>query len=128
MRLCDGGIVNNVPSQVAWDSVQQGTLGTRNAYIVAADVFAPVSSSRNLLWVPIQQIARANVLANRPYSDFHKTFPNPPSPLQVIVNQYSRLKTIVQSARDEFARDMPYMKRALEPLPPYGIWLNASES
>ena len=91
---------------------------------MASDVFAPISSSRNLIWIPVQQVARGNVLANRPYADYHKTFQNPPNPLQIIINKYSRLKTIVQSARDELDEDKPLIKRALEPLPPYGIWLD----
>lgn len=123
LRMCDGGVVNNVPSQVVWDSVQQGAIGTRNAFIMSCDVFAPISSGRNLLWIPIQQIARQNVLANKPYSDYHKTFNDPPSPLQVIVNQYSRLKTIILAARKELSADEPYLRRALRPLPSYGIWL-----
>ncbi|MFW6053203.1 MAG: patatin-like phospholipase family protein, partial [Persicimonas sp.] len=73
LRLCDGGVINNVPSQVAWESVQAGKIGTRNVHIAAFDAFAPVTRGRNLIWIPIQQIARPAVLANRPYSDFHKT-------------------------------------------------------
>lgn len=122
LRMCDGGVVNNVPAQVAWDSVQQGAIGTRNAYIFSADVFAPISSGRNLIFVPVQQITRPGVVANKPYSDYHKTFRSPPSPLQVIVNQYSKLKHIVKSSRDELSEDEPYIRRALEPLPPYGVW------
>lgn len=122
MRLCDGGVVNNVPSQVVWESVQQGNIGTRNVMIMGCDVFAPISSGRNLVWIPVQQIARQSVLANKPYADYHKTFHDPPSPLQVIVNQYSRIKAIVTSARRELEEDEPYLKRALKPLPPYGIW------
>ncbi len=122
LRLCDGGVVNNVPSQVAWDTIQHGDLGSRNVYILGSDVFAPISSGRNLIWTPIQRIARPNVLANKPYADYHKTFQAPPSPLQVIVNQYSRLKSIIQSSRDELADDAPYIERGLAPLPPYGIW------
>ena len=122
LRLCDGGVVNNVPSNVAWDSVQDGTIGSRNAYIFAGDVFAPVSSGRNLVWVPVQQVARPNVLVSKPYADYHKTFRAPPSPLQVIVNKYSRIKRLVTDARAELAQDVPYIKRALEPLPPYGLW------
>lgn len=122
LRLCDGGVVNNVPSQVAWDSVQQGLLGTRNVFVLASDVFAPISSGRNLVWLPVQQIARSNVMANKPYADYHKTFQKPPSPLQVIINKYSRLKSIVQAARDELEPDRKYIARSLEPLPPYGIW------
>jgi predicted acylesterase/phospholipase RssA len=121
-RMCDGGVVNNVASQVAWDSVQHGELGSRNAYIFASDVFAPISSGRNLIWVPIQQYARQNVLANKPYADFHKTFRDPPSPIQLVVDNYSKIKGIVVASRAELADDLPYIRRALTPLPPYGTW------
>lgn len=122
LRLCDGGVINNVPSKVAWDSVQGGHIDSRNSYIVASDPFAPVTRGRNLIWIPIQQIARPAVVANRPYSDFHKTFRSPPNPLQVIVNSYSKLKTIIQAAKDEWADDVEQLALALEPLPPYGTW------
>ncbi|MFW5966859.1 MAG: patatin-like phospholipase family protein [Persicimonas sp.] len=122
LRLCDGGVINNVPSQVAWESVQSGTIGTRNVHIAAFDAFAPVARGRNLLWIPIQQIARPAVVANRPYSDHHKTFRDPPNPLQVLVNSYSKVKSIVQTARAELEDDAAYLERALEPLPPYGTW------
>jgi predicted acylesterase/phospholipase RssA len=122
LRLCDGGVVNNVPSRVAWESVQEGTCGTRNTCIVAMDAFAPVSRPGNLIWIPIQQIARPPVLANKPYSDYHKTFHAPPSPLQIIVNSYSKLKQIITDARAELDEDVPYLERSLEELPPYGSW------
>lgn len=122
LRLCDGGVINNVPSQVAWESVQAGSIGSRNALITAFDPFAPIARGRNLLWIPIQQIARLGVISNQPYADFHTTFRTPPNPLQVLVNSYSRLKTIISSARHELEADSRYMARALEELPPYGSW------
>ena len=122
LRLCDGGVVNNVPSNVAWESVQEGKIGTRNTFIAAFDVFAPVARSRNVIWLPIQQMVRPTVVSNRPYSDFHKTFKSPPSPLQVLVNSYSQIKSMVQAARSELEDDIPFLERALEELPPYGIW------
>lgn len=122
IRLCDGGVVNNVPSRVAWESVQSGSIGSRNTFIAAFDVFAPVARSRNVIWLPIQQIVRPTVLSNRPYSDFHKTFRSPPSPLQVVVNSYSEVKSIVRTARDELEEDVAFLRRALEELPPYGTW------
>lgn len=122
LRLCDGGVINNVPSQVAWESVQSGSIGTRNALITAFDPFAPVARGRNLLWIPIQQIARLGVLTNQPYADFHITFRNAPNPLQILVNSYSKLKSIISSARAELDQDARYMARALQPLPPYGSW------
>jgi len=122
LRLCDGGVVNNVPSQVAWDSVQSGTLGSRNSYILAIDAFAPVTRGANMIWIPIQQIARPTVLANRPYSDYHKTFKHTPSPLQIVLTSYSKLKVVLDNAREQLQADEPYIRRALEPLPPYGTW------
>lgn len=122
LRLCDGGVVNNVPSQVAWESVQAGTIGSRNTFIMSFDVFAPVTTGRNMIFIPVQQIARPAVLANRPYSDYHKTFRRSPNPLQIIVNSYSKLKRIIEDAREQLNDDVRYMKKAIEPLPPYGIW------
>ena len=123
LRLCDGGVVNNVPSKVAWESVQRGSIGTRNAHIMSFDAFAPLSKGRNLIWIPIQQIARPAVVANRPYSSYHKTFKNPPSPLQIFVNSYSKLKAIIEESRREVEEDAEYLKAALKKLPPYGVWL-----
>lgn len=122
LRLCDGGVVNNVPSQVAWDSIQAGTIGYRNTFTLALDVFAPVTRGGNMLWIPVQQIARPAVVANRPYSDYHKTFRNTPSPLQIIVNNYSKLKIIIEQAREQLRADEPYLRKAFETLPPYGTW------
>ena len=122
LRLCDGGVVNNVPSQVAWESVQSGSVGSRNVHIMSFDVFAPVTTGRNMVFIPVQQIARPAVVANRPYSDYHKTYKRSPSPLQIMVNSYTKLKRIVEQAREQLAEDVPYLKKAMETLPPYGIW------
>ncbi|TXD38202.1 hypothetical protein FRC98_04700 [Lujinxingia vulgaris] len=122
LRLCDGGVVNNVPSKVAWESVQRGSVGSRNAQILSFDAFAPLSTGRNLIWIPIQQIARPAVVANMPYASFHKTFRTPPSPLQIIVNSYSKLKRIIEGAREELEADVPYIRESMRELPPYGTW------
>lgn len=122
LRLCDGGVVNNVASDTAWESVYEGKIGTRNAFIAAFDVFAPIPRSRNVIWMPIQRIVRPTVLAKRPYSDFHKTFRQPPSPLNVLVNSYSEIRDIVGQAREELESDREFLKRVMETLPEYGIW------
>jgi len=122
IRLCDGGVVNNVPSRLAWESTREGTIGSRNTFIAAFDVFAPVPRRRNVVWLPIQQMVRPTVLANRPYADYHKTFREPPSPLQVVVDHYPAVKSIVQEARAELEEDVPLLQRAVETLPPYGTW------
>jgi predicted acylesterase/phospholipase RssA len=125
LRLCDGGVVNNVPSDTAWESVYEGKIGTRNTFIAAFDVFAPVPRTQNVIWIPVQRLVRPTVLAKRPYSDFHKTYREPPSPLQVIVNSYSAIRDIVDSSREELTEERHLLEKAVEPLPPYGVWRDA---
>lgn len=121
-RLCDGGVINNVPSRVAWESVQSGSIGRRNSFILALDVFAPVTRGANMIWIPIQQIARPAVQTNKPYADYHKTFRETPSPLQIMITSYSKLKMVVEAARDQLQYDQAYIAKATETLPPYGTW------
>ena len=120
-RMTDGGVVNNVPARVAWESVMQGNLGTRNVYIFASDVFAPTNSPRNLPFTPIQQIARQNVMPNRAFSDYTKTFQAPPSPLNLSPSQ-PQLERIVDKARAELDTCAEHVARATSPLPIYGSW------
>lgn len=116
LRLCDGGIVNNVPSRVAWESVQLGTIGTRNSHIMSFDVFAPIPSSRNMLWIPAQQYARSSVVANIVYSDQHIVYKNTPSPLYLFVNSYTKLKSIVESAHEQLAENVKYLEASVAPI------------
>ncbi len=120
-RMTDGGVVNNVPSRVAWESVMRGNIGTRNAYIFASDVFAPTPSPLNLPYTPVQQIARQNVRANRPFSDYTKTFRSPPSPINLSPS-YSQLRRIIERARKELVSSVSHIRKATAPLPPYGSW------
>lgn len=83
VRLLDGGLVNNVPSRVAWTHVQRGDLKTRNAFVLAMDCFAP-QLARNVLMHPIQRLVRPQVAANAPYAGFTKTFMHVLSPLDVV--------------------------------------------
>jgi len=119
-RLTDGGLVNNVPSRVAWDAVQSGMLGTRNVLIYGVDVFAPVAN-RNALFLPMQQIARANVIANRPYADLTRTLRKVPSPMN-LAPSLKQLQRVVQETRVHLAEDRLYLRRALQPQRPYMAW------
>jgi predicted acylesterase/phospholipase RssA len=122
-RLTDGGIVNNVPSRVAWESVMMGSLGTRNAFVFAADPFAPTGA--NLIFAPVQQVARPAVVANRPFSDFHKTFKSAPGPANLSPG-FSKLKRIQNTATRELEPHEPYLKKVMTPLPSYGFWGESS--
>lgn len=117
-RMTDGGVVNNVPSRVAWESAMRGSLGTRNVFVLAIDVFAPTNSPLNLPYTPIQQVARQNVLANRPFSDYTKTLRSPPSPLNLSPTS-AQLKRILDRSRAEMDHLVPLLSKAMTPLPPF---------
>lgn len=119
-RLTDGGVINNVPSRVAWRSIQKGKLGSRNAFIYAIDSFAPVPT-RNAIFMPIQQLARPGVLANRPYSDFTRTLRSVPSPIN-LAPSHAHLKRIVKAAHKELSADATFIRRACTPLPHFAQW------
>jgi hypothetical protein len=70
-RMAEGGLVNNVPARVAYEAVMDGALGRRGCFVLAMDCFAP--KVRELLFYPLQQIVRANVVRNLPYA--HMYFP-----------------------------------------------------
>ncbi len=117
-RLADGGVVNNVPCRAAWESVMRGNLGTRNVFIFAGDVFAPNNTALNLLFTPIQQIARTNVIGDRPFADYMKTFVDPPSPITLLPS-WRKIRAIAKRARKELEPQTPMLKLAMTPLPPF---------
>lgn len=117
-RMADGGIVNNVPGRVAWESVMSGDLdGSRNAFIFAGDVFAPVNTPQNLIFSPVQQIARANVVGNRPFCDYLKTFRAAPNPLNLLPG-WKKIGRMIKKSRAELDPQVDFVRRVLTPLPP----------
>jgi predicted acylesterase/phospholipase RssA len=117
-RFTDGGVVNNVPARVAWESVMRGNLKTRNVFVLGSDVFAPINSPANIFFTPIQQIVRNNVLSNRPYSNFTHTFSDPPSPINLLPG-WKRMQAMADAAREELNPVAPLLRRALATLPPF---------
>jgi predicted acylesterase/phospholipase RssA len=115
-RATDGGVISNVPCRVAWESVMQGNIGTRNTFILAADVFAPSTSPTTLMWNPVQQLTRPVMAANKPFCDYLKTFRKPPNPLNLSPTREQLIK-IVQRSHAEMEPDREIIRRALHPLP-----------
>lgn len=113
--LADGGIVNNVPSRVAWESVQAGTIGSRNAFIYALDAFAPHVNT-NLMFMPMQQWANRTVVSNQIYADLHKSYASPPSPVRLAMRR-SRLKNVVLQTKNELEVDRGFLEHMKRPLP-----------
>ncbi len=70
-RLTEGGVVDNVPMRVAFKASQEGRVagGCRNVFVLGVDCFRPRPTS--LIFYPLQQVARANVLRNIPYANLY---------------------------------------------------------
>lgn len=113
--LVDGGVASNVPARVAWESVQRGRIGTRNVFILGLDCFAP-QLRRNMLFLPIQRIAAANVTTDRPFAHHVFTYKKVLSPASLVPSQ-SNLMSAFHNGRDEFSKDSPFVQKMVEPLP-----------
>jgi predicted acylesterase/phospholipase RssA len=117
LRLCDGGISDNVPVRTAWQHVQRVGLagnGSRNAVFLALDSFAPRLLTP--LWYPLQSIAAPAVLRNRPYAHLYKAFRRTLSPLALLPNQRA-LSGIVARAKEELLGEIPVLQRLCAPIP-----------
>ncbi len=118
VRLCDGGVIDNVPSRTAWRFVQRAGVpgsGSRNTVILALDCFAPRLLTP--LWYPLQSVAAQNVLRNRPYAHIYKAFRRTLSPLELLPQKAS-LARIINSAKEELLGELPVLQRLLAPIPP----------
>lgn len=116
-RLCDGGVIDNVPIRTAWRHVQREGLsgsGSRNAVVLALDCFAPRLLTP--LWFPLQSISAPEVARNRPYAHVYRSFRRTLSPLALLPAQRA-LGGVVESAKEELLEDLPVLQRLLEPIP-----------
>ncbi len=118
LRLCDGGVVDNVPVRTAWQHVQRSGLpggGSRNVVIFALDGFAPRLMTP--LWLPLQSVAAPAVARNRPYAHIYKAFRRTLSPLALLPSQRA-LQAVVRSAKEELLDELPTLQRLLAPIGP----------
>ena len=116
-RMCDGGVIDNVPVRTAWRHVQRAGLagsGSRNIVTLALDCFAPRLTTP--LWLPISSIAAPSVARNRPYAHVYKAFSRTLSPLEILPGPRS-LESILASAKSELLGELPVLQRLLEPIP-----------
>lgn len=116
-RLTDGGVVSNVASRTAFECVQRGEIVSRNAFVLSFDAFAPLLNL-NAPFIPVQQFVRGAVLAERPYSDWHITYRQPPSPTAVLQST-SGLESIIARTRRELEPHRDYLALAMRPLTPW---------
>jgi len=112
--LVDGGLSANVPARVAWESVQRGRLGTRNAFILGLDCFTP-QLRRNMLFIPLQRIAEANVLRDRAFAHLSFSYKRVLSPASLVPGAKSMAEAI-EHGREDFERESPFVQKMMEPL------------
>ena len=114
-RLIDGGFVDNVPAKAAWKAVHKGHIGTRNAFILALNGFAPKLTTP--LWLPLERLAELTVASNRPYAHLFKDFRKTLSPLE-LVPSVEMLTRAIEMGRRQMTDDVPFLSRMMAPLPP----------
>jgi predicted acylesterase/phospholipase RssA len=113
-RLVDGGLVDNLPARAAWGVAQRGALGTRNAFVLALEGFAPKLAQP--LWYGLQQLAAQNVTRNRPFVHVQRSFQRVLSPIEIVPSE-EQLQRAVQAGKAELLPDMPLVARMCRPFP-----------
>jgi predicted acylesterase/phospholipase RssA len=114
-RLGEGGMVSNVPARICWETIIDGRLGRRNAFVLALDCFAP--DRRRLAWYPFQQAVQvANVDADRVYADLYVPLGRTLSPMNLVPPIRDAL-TAIRWGREDMAPHMPFISEMMRPLP-----------
>jgi hypothetical protein len=113
-RLSDGGLVDNVPASAAWRAVHRGLIGTRNAFIVAFDCFAPKLMTP--VWLGLQGLVAAQVQASCRWAHVYKGFKGGLSPIEVVPGIPAMIK-MLERGKAELASELPFIQRMMKPLP-----------
>jgi predicted acylesterase/phospholipase RssA len=111
----DGGVAANVPARIAWEGVDGGRIGTRNAFYLALDCFHPQFEPQHLWLWPITQILQLQLPSQRPYFDWLVRFEPTLSP----VNLLPAARDFDQAFRWGWSQAdamIPFLKKALEPV------------
>ena len=113
-RLVDGGLVDNLPARSAWSLVQRGAVGTRNAFVLGLEGFAPKLTQP--LWFGLEQMAAQNVQRNRPFMNHCRSFQRVLSPLEIVPSDKALQKAIL-AGKAELHEDMAFIARMCRPYP-----------
>jgi hypothetical protein len=106
--------VDLLPARAAWGAVQDGMLGTRNAFVLALEGFGPKLSQP--LWYGLEQLAAQNVARNRPFVHHFRSFQRVLSPLEVVPDE-AQLQRAIQDGKAELHPDMGLVARMCRPFP-----------
>lgn len=113
--FADGGLVANVPARVAWEHVQLGRIGHRNAFILGLDCFAP-QIGRNVVFLPLQRVAAVNVARHTPFTQTMFRYRRVLSATSLVPGRRA-VRTAIENGRSELGARTPFLRRMLEPVP-----------
>ncbi|MFK7897769.1 MAG: patatin-like phospholipase family protein [Myxococcota bacterium] len=113
VALVDGGVANNVPVGPAWRQVQDGRMGTRNAYYLAFDSFHPQGGLGHFWMQPLTRLVAYQVATNDRYAHQRIQFKPTLSPLQLLPPP-GKLDEAVRWGRAQMASALPRMLKFFE--------------
>jgi hypothetical protein len=111
----DGGVAANVPARIAWEGVQGGRIGTRNAFYLALDCFHPQFEPRHMWLWPVTQIVQLQLNSQRPYFDWLMRFEPTLSPVNLLPHA-ADFERAYQWGWAQADVMIPFLKKALEPV------------
>lgn len=112
--LVDGGVADNVPARAAWQGIESGRLGHRNAYYLAFDCLFPKVDPKHLWLWPVTQAVQTQMRSNRVYADTMMRFDPTLSPVN-LVPATSSLDQAYNWGWAQMDRTMPEVRAMLEP-------------
>ena len=113
VALVDGGVANNVPVGPAWRQVQQGRIGTRNAYFLAFDCFHPQTGLGHIWLQPLTRLIGLQVALNERYAHQRVEFAPTLSPLNLLP-EADALTEAVGWGRDQITKELPRLQKFFE--------------
>lgn len=111
--LADGGISSNVPARAAWEYVQAGKIGTRNAAVIALDCFAP-QLNRNMIFLPLMRVAAENVAKDSAFAHHLFTYKKTLAPTSLVPKPRA-LQLAVKNGKEELSVRAPFLQKLFEP-------------
>jgi hypothetical protein len=113
--LVDGALVELIPARRAWQTLEDGRIGTRNSWIVAMDALV-AAGGRNRLLLPAQRVLAATLQRDRPWWDLYVPFRDTPFVLD-IVPRPPLLRRAAESGQKEMAEAVRILRTGTAPLP-----------
>lgn len=113
VALIDGGVANNVPSDVAYRRVQEGVVGTRNVYYLAFDCFHPQTTLGHIALNPVQRIVSLQVARNRRYAHKRIRFTPTLSPMHLLPSE-REMDRAVGWGRAQMAHELPMIEKHVQ--------------